>query len=197
MAASLTETVQQDTLRWLERAVIGLNLCPFAKAVQAKGLVYMAVSDARDASRLEQHLLVELRDLVACEASARETTLLIAPHCLSEFVDFNDFLSIADDALRTLRLEGDIQIASFHPAYCFAGTRPDDVTNNSNRSPYPVLHLLREASVARAVDAVPDAADIFERNMATLQAMGPQGWAALQVGASAPATDGSLRGGQR
>lgn len=175
-------TVRRDTLAWLERAVIGLNLCPFAKAVYVKNQVHVAISDARTADAVAADLRAELQALLALDAEVRDTTLLVLPQALPDFLDFNDFLDEADAVLDELDPEGDIQIASFHPDYQFAGTEPDDVTNYSNRSPYPILHLLREDSVERAVEAVPEAADIFERNMETLRALGTEGWAALDVG---------------
>ncbi|WP_235578120.1 DUF1415 domain-containing protein [Pseudorhodoferax sp. Leaf267] len=184
MDATEIETVRRDTIAWLERAVIGLNLCPFAKAVHTKGQVHLAVSAARHADAVEADLRRELLDLLALDASVRDTTLLVLPQALADFLDYNDFLDQADAVLEELDPDGEIQIASFHPDYQFAGTAPDDVTNCSNRSPYPILHLLREDSVERAVQAVPDAADIFERNMETLRKLGPQGWAALGVGRS-------------
>lgn len=181
---AFNETVRQDTLAWLERAVIGLNLCPFAKAVYVKGQVHVAVSSARTADDVNADLRAELQALLALDAEVRDTTLLVLPQALPDFLDFNDFLDEADAVLDALDPDGDIQIASFHPDYQFAGTEPDDVTNCSNRSPYPILHLLREDSVERAVEAVPEAADIFERNMETLRALGAEGWAALHVGRS-------------
>lgn len=179
---AFNETVRQDTLAWLERAVIGLNLCPFAKAVYVKGQVHVAVSAARTADAVNADLRAELLALLALDAEVRDTTLLVLPQALPDFLDFNDFLDEADAVLDELDPDGDIQIASFHPDYQFGGTEPDDVTNYSNRSPYPILHLLREDSVERAVEAVPEAADIFERNMETLRALGAEGWAALHVG---------------
>lgn len=179
---AFNETVRQDTLAWLERAVIGLNLCPFAKAVYVKGQVHVAVSAARTADAVNADLRAELLALLALDAEVRDTTLLVLPQALPDFLDFNDFLDEADAVLDELDPDGDIQIASFHPDYQFGGTEPDDVTNYSNRSPYPILHLLREDSVERAVEAVPEAADIFERNMETLRALGAEGWAALDVG---------------
>ncbi len=184
MPASDDATVRRDTVAWLERAVIGLNLCPFAKAVHAKGQVHIAVSPAREADAVEAALRTELQALAAADPAERDTTLLVLPHALADFLDFNDFLDRADAALAELDLEGEFQVASFHPDYQFAGTRPDDVTNCSNRSPYPTLHLLREDSVARAVEAFPEAATIYERNMETLQALGADGWVALGVGPS-------------
>lgn len=174
----------RDTRRWLERAVIGLNLCPFAKAVHVKGLVHYAVSGATDANRLLADVRAELDALVAVDPELRDTTLLIVPHCLQDFLDFNDFLGQAERALRKRGLEGVIQIASFHPHFRFGGTEEDDITNFTNRSPYPVIHLLREASIDRAVDAFPHPESIYEANMETLRKMGHAGWDALDVGPS-------------
>ena len=169
----------EDTRHWLEAAVIGLNLCPFAKAVHGKGQIRWRLSDAREPRALLADLVQELQLLAAADPQAVETTLLVHPHVLDDFLDFNDFLDVADAALVDLGLDGTLQIASFHPQYQFADSEPDDITNHSNRSPYPTLHLLRESSIARAVASVPDAADIYERNMETLQGLGHAGWQAL------------------
>ena len=177
-----------DTRRWLERAVIGLNLCPFAKAVQSKGQIHYAVSHARTAEALLVALADQLNQLLACDSEVRNTTLLIVPNTFSDFLDFNDFLADADALLTDMGLDGTLQIASFHPNFQFAGTTPDDITNATNRAPYPTLHLLREDSVERAVAAFPEAGQIFERNIETLKQLGADGWAALGVGAS---TNGS------
>ena len=174
--------VQQDMCRWLERAVVGLNLCPFAKAVHVKGQIHYAVSTASDPQALLEDLEFELKALVAQDPQVRDTTLLIAPYCLQLFVDFNDFLGQADAALSRLALDGIIQIANFHPQYQFAGTDADDITNFTNRAPYPTLHLLREDSVERAVAAFPEAEKIFEANMQTLENLDHAGWDALGVG---------------
>ncbi len=173
-----------DTRRWLERAVIGLNLCPFAKAVYVKDQVHLRVSPARDAADFLQDLTAELQALNAAKPEVRDTTLLIAPDCLHDFLDFNDFLAHADDALRALDLEGVLQIASFHPQYQFTGTAPDDITNFTNRAPYPTLHLLRESSIDRAVAVFPAPEAIFQTNMTTLEKLGQAGWNALAVGAT-------------
>lgn len=178
------EPYVRDTLRWLERAVIGLNLCPFAKAPHVKGLVHVAVSEADDASGLLRDLAVELDELARVDAGQRETTLLVAPHCLHDFLDFNDFLDAGDRLVRKRRLEGVIQLASFHPLFQFEGTEADDITNFTNRSPYPTLHLLREESIDRAVEAFPEPEAIYEANMETLRRIGPEGWQALDVGPS-------------
>ena len=187
--SSPSVTAQQaieDTRAWVDRAVIGLNLCPFAKSVQVKGQVHYAVSQARTTQALLEDLVHELNQLVALDSIDRDTTLLIAPGCLDDFLDFNDFLVLADRSLEDLDLDGVIQIASLHPDYQFAGTRADDITNYTNRSPYPTLHLLREDSIDRAVAAFPEAESIFERNMATMERLGPEGWVALNVGRTGP-----------
>ncbi len=183
------EVMVQDTLRWLERAVIGLNLCPFAKSVYVKGQVHCAVSGAADLEALRDDLLNELHSLVALEPSVRDTTVLVVQNLLQDFYDYNDFLNVADDCLLALNLEGVIQIASFHPHYQFAGTDEDDITNFTNRSPYPTLHLIREASIDRAVAAFPNAKDIFETNMTTMNQLGLQGWQDLNVGPSLAQND--------
>jgi hypothetical protein len=188
--------VEQATRHWLERAVIGLNLCPFAKAVHVKGQIHYAVSHARAANDLLADLAGELAALAAHDPAIRNTTLLMAPDCLADFLDFNDFLATADQTLRGLGLSGEIQIASFHPDYQFAGTTPDDITNYTNRAPYPTLHLLREESIDLAVKAFPQAAQIFEKNMDTLNELGIEGWAALGVGRSAGSADDVLPGAE-
>ena len=175
-----------DTRRWLERAVIGLNLCPFAKAPHAKGQIHYAVCDSDDAADWLAQLRTELQALAALDATERETTLLMAPRLLPDFLDFNDFLAEADAVLAELDLYGTLQIASFHPRFQFAGTDEDDITNATNRAPYPTLHLIREDSIDRAVAAFPEAETIYQTNMATLQRLGHAGWAALQVGPAAP-----------
>jgi hypothetical protein len=167
------------TRRWLERAVIGLNLCPFAKAVLAKGQVRFVASAARDTEALLDDLVAEMQRLRDTDAGEIDTTLLIHPHVLGDFLDYNDFLDVADAALESLDLEGVLQVASFHPAYQFAGTDPDDAANCTNRSPYPMLHLLREESVARAVEAFPDPDAIVERNLATMARLGAGGYRKL------------------
>ena len=180
--AAQDSQVLADVRCWLERAVIGLNLCPFAKAVHVKGQVHHAIYRLPDDSGLLDALLFEAAELVAHDAAVRDTTLLIAPHALGDFLDFNDFVGRAERRLARAGYEGTLQLASFHPRFQFAGSEVEDIGNATNRSPYPILHLLREDSVSRAVDAFPDAADIFERNIETLERLGPQGWAELNVG---------------
>jgi len=175
-----TALIIGETRAWVERAVIGLNLCPFAKAVQVKGQVRYAVADATEPTALLATLRDELRLLSAADPAEVETTLLVHPHVLSDFAEYNDFLDLADEALVDLGLDGELQIASFHPDYQFADAAPDDLGNATNRSPYPCLHLLREESIDRAVDAFPEPEAIFEANIRTLDALGPAGWVALQ-----------------
>lgn len=171
--------VEADIRRWLERAVIGLNLCPFAKAVYAKAQVRIVISDASTASALLEQLGEELVLLRDTPATQTDTTLLVHPQVLGDFLDYNDFLDTADALVEALQLEGVLQVASFHPDYQFAGTAPDDAENLTNRAPYPCLHLLREDSVARAVAAYPEPDSIIERNIKTMQALGAEGFAAL------------------
>lgn len=187
-AAPITEAqARDDMLRWLERAVIGLNLCPFAKAVHVRGQIHHAVHLAHDSEGLLEALLVEADALVATPAATRDTTLLIAPNTLEDFLDFNEFTRRAERRLARAGFDGVLQLASFHPQFVFAGSAPDDIANATNRAPYPTLHLLREDSVSRAVDAFPQAQSIYQRNIETLQRMGADGWAALGVGAAGAA----------
>ena len=169
----------EATQDWLDKAVIGLNLCPFAKAVQAKGQIRWVLSPAQDTETLLAELVNELRHLADADPALTDTTLLVHPQVLHDFLDFNDFLEVADAALEQLELEGVLQIAPFHPRFQFEGTEPDDVGNFSNRAPFPTLHLLREESIDRAVAAFPQAEAIFERNIETLQALGVEGWQRL------------------
>jgi hypothetical protein len=175
-----TSIVTARMLAWVEHAVIGLNLCPFAKAPWVKGQVRCVVSASRDPESLLEELRAELRLLVETDPRKTETTLLVVPDQFAEFDEFNNFLDHADAAVIALDLEGTIQIASFHPRYRFAGTAPQDLDNATNRAPYPTLHLLREDSVERAVEAFPEAEAIYETNIRTLRELGESGWAALQ-----------------
>lgn len=175
------ERVIATTRGWLEKAVLGLCLCPFAAAPYRREQIRYRVSEQRSPDGLVLELTQELEYLHAADPEICETSLLIHPHVLTDFGDYNDFLDTADATVRTLGLEGTLQIASFHPAYQFAGSGPSDVENCSNRSPYPLLHLLREASVTRAVAAFPEANEIVDRNLATLRALGTAGWRALMA----------------
>ena len=170
-----------ETLAWVTRAVVGLNLCPFAKAPLVKGQIRCVVSDVGDAQTLLGVLRDELETLAESNPAQIETTLVVHPHALVDFAEFNDFLDEADQLLGAMDLTGIIQVASFHPRYQFAGTEDDDMGNATNRSPYPTLHLLREESVERAVEAFPEADKIFEANIRTLEALGSEGWAELQT----------------
>ena len=173
------EEVLSATRLWLEKAVIGLNLCPFAKAVYVKNQVRLVVSHARHADDLLEELDRELDLLMATPAEEVDTTLLIHPTLFDDFLDFNDFLEVADGVVDEHGLEGVVQLASFHPRFQFEGTEPDDISNYTNRAPFAILHLLREESVARAVQSFPEAETIFEVNIKTLEKLGHEGWLAL------------------
>jgi uncharacterized protein len=164
---------------WLERAVIGLNLCPFAKAVHVKKQIRYAVTAAQTADELLAELAQELQLLSATDPKTLDTTLLIHPQAMGDFLDFHFFLAEADALIRNQGFDGVFQIASLHPRYEFAGSDAEDIENYTNRAPYPMLHLLREASIDRAVAAFPDAADIFEKNIETLNRLGHEGWRRL------------------
>jgi hypothetical protein len=171
--------VVADTRLWLERAVIGLNLCPFARAEYVRHRIAFRVSGAETPHALLADLESALRELVQVEPSKIETTLLIHPRVLQGFDDYNQFLTDAEGLLVTMGLEGVIQIASFHPDYLFAGEDPGDMSHCTNRSPHPMLHLLREASVERAVRSGEDAETIVARNLKTVRSLGPEGWKRL------------------
>jgi hypothetical protein len=167
------------TQKWLEKAVIGLNLCPFAKAVHIKNQIRYVVTEASTDEELMAVLMEELELLAETNPAKIDTTLIIHPQVLNDFEDYNDFLDVADAALEEMDLDGILQVASFHPDYQFADTDKNDIGNYTNRSPYPTLHLLREDSVDRAVEAFPEAEDIFEKNIETMEKLGHEGWDAL------------------
>lgn len=169
------------TRAWIERAVIGLNLCPFARAPYVKERIRYCVSHSVSSGDLLQDLRVELQRLVDSPVQEIETTLLIHPQCLNDFLEYNDFLGDVDSTLRKMGLEGTIQIASFHPEYQFADTGPDDLSNATNQSPFPTLHLLREDSIDRAVETMPNPERIYAANIETLERLGAMGWQDLQA----------------
>lgn len=166
---------------WLEKAVIGLNLCPFAKSVYVKNQVRFVVSEASHVDGLLEELDRELDLLATTDPAEIDTTLFIVPSLLDDFYVFNDLLEIVDAMPEEHGLEGVIQIASFHPRFQFADTEPDDMGNYTNRSPFPTLHLIREASIARAAESFPDASAIFERNIEVVEKLGREGWDALGI----------------
>jgi uncharacterized protein len=166
------DTVINATRGWLENVVIGLNLCPFAKAVYVKSQIRFVVSDARDSDVLLEDVERELQFLAQTDPAQTDTTLLIHPNVLTDFLDYNDFLDVCDAVVEELELDGVLQVASFHPEYQFADTEMDDIGNFTNRSPFPTLHLLREESVTRAVESFPDVEGIYQKNIVTLRALG-------------------------
>ena len=174
-------TAIEDTQKWLLEAVVGLNLCPFAKAVVVKDMVRYRVCASAEPADLLAMLREELQHLTEADPDKLDTTLLIAPNALPDFLDFNDFLEDCDEVLMDLELDGVLQVADFHPHYQFGGTEVDDIENFTNRTPYPTLHLLREASLDKAVEAYPDASLIFERNIEVLNKLGHEGWTALGI----------------
>ncbi len=173
------EHVIAATRNWMEKAVIGLCLCPFAATPYLRGQVRYRVSDQATPLGLAEDLTEELLYLAAADPHACETSLLIHPHVLHDFLDYNQFLDQADATVASLGLTGELQIASFHPAYQFAGNEPDDIANYSNRSPYPMQHVLREASVQRAAATFSQVHEIGNRNVATLRELGDAGWREL------------------
>ena len=176
-----TAAIIAETSAWVDRAVIGLNLCPFAKAVQVKGQIRYVVCPASEPAELLNTLCDELHRLAESDPQDVDTTLLIHPAALTDFLDFNDFLAVADAAVEEHGYAGILQVASFHPQFQFADTHINDVSNATNRAPFPTLHLLRESSIDRAVAAFPEAETIFEANIETLENLGADGWAALQA----------------
>jgi hypothetical protein len=181
MTDLMTDPVLLATQTWLEKAVIGLNLCPFAKAVHVKKQIRYVVSAASNVEELHANLLAEIEFLLEANPEQVETTLLIHPQVLTDFLDFNDFLDVADALLVDLNADGILQIASFHPDYQFFGTKADDIENYTNRSPYPTLHLIREASIERVLDTYPDTDGIYQKNIDTLNQLGLTGWRQLFI----------------
>lgn len=183
MAAPVSQdaAIIAATRHWVERAVIGLNLCPFAKAVERRGQVRYVVSRAETEEQLLADLRAELQHLAVTPAEVTDNTLLIHPGVLRDFFAFQTFLARAEMAVRKAGFDGVIQVVSFHPEYQFADAEPDDLGNLTNRAPYPTLHLLREASITQAVDAFPAAESIYERNLETLNELGREGWEKLGI----------------
>lgn len=186
---SASEEMIAATQKWVDRAVIGLNLCPFAKAVQVKKQVRYVVSSAVTPEELVTDLIKELEKLAETPAEKIDTTLLIHPYVLTDFLDYNDFLDVVDEVLDEIDLAGELQVASMHPQYQFADTHENDIENYTNRSPYPTLHLLRESSVNQAVDAFPEADKIFDKNIETMRRLGHDGWDKLWLDDTAEKND--------
>lgn len=187
------DVILHRTRHWLEHTVIGLNLCPFANSVFRKNQIEYRISRATDTDQLVQDLLLAVESLVNVPAAQVDTALLIHPWVLTDFLDYNDFLGVADAVLEAGGWSGVLQIASFHPDYRFADADPDDITHYTNRSPYPMLHLLREESLDKAIDAYPDTDEIVHHNLATMRRLGLEGWAKLQP----PAGQGEVAHGER
>lgn len=180
------ECVIAATRLWLEKAVIGLNLCPFAKSVYVKNQVRIVVSDAKHLDAFLEELDKELDFLAAADPEEVDTTLLIHPTLLPDFDVFNEVAGIAEEAVVEHELEGVLQVASFHPQFQFEGTEPDDISNYTNRSPFPTLHLIREASLERAVAGLANPDEIYERNIRVMNELGLEGWKALGMACPEP-----------
>lgn len=195
MRPERADEVEAETRAWLDRVVIGLDLCPFAKSARARGRTRIVASSARDTETLLDDFGAEVRRLLCTPPKDLETTLLVHPWVLADFGDYNEFLDLADAALDALAATEVLQVASFHPHYQFAGTAADDITNATNRAPYPLLQLLREDSVAAALNTLADPAAIYEANIARLRALGHQGWEELRQACREDALD-ALRSGR-
>jgi len=178
--------VIERTRQWIARVVIGLNLCPFARRVFEAGLIRYTVTETQDVDELLGGLGREIDWLAAQPRSAVETTLFIHPNALAEFSAFNDFLAEADRAIDARRLRGIIQLASFHPRYQFHSAAPDDLANATNRSPFPMLHLLREESITEVASDPQVLLGIPKRNIELLRRLGREQLQALIRGASHP-----------
>jgi hypothetical protein len=176
------QIIIEQTKKWLTDAVIGLNLCPFAKSVMLRNQIRFEVCESSDPDKVLSVLRQELTHLSESPASEIETSLLILPNFYKNFSEFNEFLMFSDLELDNLRLRGKIQIADFHPLYQFAGTASNDIENYTNRSPYPILHLLRESSIEHALRSFSQPETIYQRNIQTLHQLGHQGWVNLGVG---------------
>jgi hypothetical protein len=163
------QTIEAQIRTWLEQVVIGLNLCPFAAHPYQNQQVHIAISPCTDKLCLLTQLQSELEHLE--QHPTIETTVLVIPNLLQDFDDYNQFLDLVDDLIAQQGWEGVFQVASFHPNYQFGGTQPEDAENLTNRAPYPILHLLREASLEHALEHTAHPEEIFERNIATVQAL--------------------------
>ena len=173
--------VRAQTLGWLEQAVIGLNLCPFATSVYVNSQVRVVVSTAKHLDAFLDELDVELLLLRDTPVQEIETTLLVHPHLFPDFLVFNDFLNIVDDVVAEHELEGVLQVLPFHPEFLFGGEDETDMSHYTNRSPFPMLHLLREDSLSQAIDAHGDTDAIPERNKQVLRDLGLAGWRKLMT----------------
>ena len=180
------DAVSAHTRRWIERVVVGLELCPFAAPVLRGEQLRIAVCEATELTELASALLDELDLLQRTPEAELATSVLVMPRALADFDDYLDFLSLAEELLAECGLEGTLQIASFHPDYCFDGVPADDVANFTNRSPYPMLHFLREAQIERALQRYPDPERIPQRNIEHLRGLGKSQMIALLDAIAAP-----------
>jgi hypothetical protein len=173
------ERVLTQTQAWIKKAVIGLNLCPFAQAVYVKNQIRFVVSSADNVEALLAEVKIELKGLLKIDPQITDTTLIVHPHVLNIFSDFNEFLGVLDQVLIDMNFSGDLQIASFHPFYQFEGTKPEDISNYTNRSPFPIIQILRETSIENALKDFEEPDNIFKANIEKLQNLGIAGWKKL------------------
>lgn len=169
------------TREWVEQAVIGLNLCPFANSVFRKNQIAFQVSHAQTTDALWQDLLAASETMLSTPADQMDTLLLIHPWALGDFFEFNDFVGDVEALFDANGLSGVLQVASFHPDYQFADATANDPTNHTNHSPFPTLHLLREASLDKAIDSVQNTESIVDNNLETMRRLGHAGWDEIQA----------------
>ena len=162
----------KQTKQWVEQIVVGLNLCPFAKVPFNKNLIRYVLFEGTDMESLIHLVISELETLTKTSSTEIETTLLVTPNVLQEFEEYLDLFHLLNDVLEKLNLEGILQIASFHPNYLFEGSNLYDVENFTNRSPYPMFHLIRENSIEKAVESYKNPEEIPEKNMETMRYLG-------------------------
>lgn len=168
------QKIEQEVQQWLEDVVIGLNLCPFAAKPNRNKQIKVFVSEATTEEVLLEDVLQELMNLDSKTAEELETTLVAIPNMLEDFMDYNLFLDWIDALIKQQEWEGTFQIATFHPNYCFGGAEPEDDENLTNRSPYPVLHLIREESMAKILKHYPNPEAIPDINIARVEALSPE-----------------------
>lgn len=173
MSTLSPSTITEHVNQWLNDVVIGLNLCPFATKPQRNQQIKIFVSQASREEALLQDILDQLLELDTKEAQELETTLVVVPNMLDDFMDYNFFIDWVEALIRQQDWEGIFQVATFHPHYCFAGTCPEDDENLTNRSPYPIFHLIREQSMERVLKHYPNPEAIPEINIQRVSQLSP------------------------
>lgn len=172
--AQTLNDIEQTVQQWLNDVVIGLNLCPFAAKPQRNKQIKIHVSSDKTENDLLESIYLQLKELDETPPQELETTLVVAPYLLEDFEDYNQFLDLVEGLVVQLGKSGIYQIASFHPDYCFYGTEPEDAENLTNRSPYPIFHLIREESMEKVLKHYPDPEAIPERNIDCVENLTPE-----------------------